>query len=714
MRISRIGIRSFGGIADRSYDLGPGLTVLHGPNESGKTSVMEFVRSVLCPTRRQTYPARDTTDSGFLVYEESGEEHELTMKSRKVEGRTPGCMEAMDPDTYRAVFAMGYRDLDDESVLTEGGITSMFIAVPGGERVPGAIDSLDSRFSELIGGRAGTRSELNSIDSRIEELSSRISDAEARSSAYGRLAAERTRLDAEASALRAEESSVKADRELFGLYRSQRPNYDRLSAYQSELDGLGDFVRVTEDDLAEERRRVSDSESAKAVLSHLETAGAPLPEGIDPEAARFNRARISSTIDGYGAYASSKGHAGRTPLIMMAAGLAIAASGAALAAFSIIPLLFAIPVCAVGGIVTVAGVLMMRRNPSAKGQDSDAYEREVQRLMVLLGREPQDTDSDVRLLTAVRSAMDSPAPGLKDARIASLEADSELERFYTRFAGREGFIECRRRTARYDEIVSQMEVLRQSISDAGLDPDRPECPVQEPVSDTGRLEGIIRRMGEVDSEMKAIMDSDEPFRLAQEMAGLQERRKEILREGAAVLLASAILDDACDSLSSEMRPGVFSVADGYLASMTCGRYRIGTDPRRKDPLCIVDDAGTKTLKQCSAGLRAQVLLSLKTAVAKEVGGSEIPMLLDDVLIVFDSERKRGALKALSEAAEGMQVVMFTCDDRTAEIAKELGIAVVSMRSMPARDGADGPTRRPSQRHPINSPVGCLLHILYIE
>lgn len=50
MRITRIRIRSFGGIRDRDYRVDEGMTVFHGPNESGKTSTMEFIRSVLSPS----------------------------------------------------------------------------------------------------------------------------------------------------------------------------------------------------------------------------------------------------------------------------------------------------------------------------------------------------------------------------------------------------------------------------------------------------------------------------------------------------------------------------------------------------------------------------------------------------------------------------------------------------------------------------------------
>ncbi len=47
MRIARIEAIAYGAIAGRVIEPGPGLTVVHGPNESGKSSTMDLIRGVL-------------------------------------------------------------------------------------------------------------------------------------------------------------------------------------------------------------------------------------------------------------------------------------------------------------------------------------------------------------------------------------------------------------------------------------------------------------------------------------------------------------------------------------------------------------------------------------------------------------------------------------------------------------------------------------------
>ena len=72
MRIRRISIGSFGALRDREFEVDPGLTVFHGPNESGKTTVMEFVRSAMVAAQQKMGERKgivmDGRDIGTTVF----------------------------------------------------------------------------------------------------------------------------------------------------------------------------------------------------------------------------------------------------------------------------------------------------------------------------------------------------------------------------------------------------------------------------------------------------------------------------------------------------------------------------------------------------------------------------------------------------------------------------------------------------------------------
>lgn len=52
MRIIRVGIEGFGALANDSLELGPGMTVVFGPNESAKTTLHAAIYAALCGMRR--------------------------------------------------------------------------------------------------------------------------------------------------------------------------------------------------------------------------------------------------------------------------------------------------------------------------------------------------------------------------------------------------------------------------------------------------------------------------------------------------------------------------------------------------------------------------------------------------------------------------------------------------------------------------------------
>lgn len=687
MRISSVSVRSFGAVRDRSYSFSQ-FTVMHGPNESGKTSVMEAIRRSLSPTgKRDVYPVRDASDSVSVTYEEGGGAHSAMIAGKSAKGETPACLRTMDPDLYRSVFAMGPSDLDDDGPVTSGEVSSKMLSIPGGDQVPEAAKILDCMFADDIGERSNSRSALNELNARLARVYHDLEAASAREASYSALASERAELESRLGELKGADSELDEQRRIWGLYRAQRANYDSLARTEREIRELGEFRHVSADDIATQASLETSLASARRALDAARSARpARYPGGADPEAVRSRSRDIRRAVDGYEGYlddrrarpAQTTG-GGRFPAIAII-GIVLAAIGLAGCIFTIYSAALAVAgvaVCAVG---------LARRPAQAPAADpaqgrARAYESRVRSLVSDLGCKPAGTDADVGLLRDILAADEARAPSGEDvleATRAYQHAKSTLDGFYMAYAGRDGFSDARSRTEAYDVLVTRRDTLARAIRDSGLDPKVPDCPVMEPPADDGAKDQLARRIGEITASMDAIIKSGDAAALRAEKAELEDRRSMLLARGATALLASRLLDEACSDVYAATHPGVFSAADGYLSEMTCGRYRMTSDPREKDPLRVVGADGSKSLRQCSSGLRAQALLSLKLAVAAEMSGGEVPIILDDVLLVFDTERKAGAVRALRRASERMQVLMFTCDDQTAEMCRAEGVDVQSM------------------------------------
>ena len=56
MRLHRLELASYGAFSKRSIDIGPGLTVVYGPNESGKSTLRHAIGDVLWGVQPRLHP----------------------------------------------------------------------------------------------------------------------------------------------------------------------------------------------------------------------------------------------------------------------------------------------------------------------------------------------------------------------------------------------------------------------------------------------------------------------------------------------------------------------------------------------------------------------------------------------------------------------------------------------------------------------------------
>jgi hypothetical protein len=93
----------------------------------------------------------------------------------------------------------------------------------------------------------------------------------------------------------------------------------------------------------------------------------------------------------------------------------------------------------------------------------------------------------------------------------------------------------------------------------------------------------------------------------------------------------------------------------------------------------VDDEYSRTFRveQLSGGTREQVFLALRFALVREFAsrGIELPVIMDDLFVNFDEERTKAAADCLIEiAAEGQQILFFTCHQHLAELFQQKDVA----------------------------------------
>ncbi|HQI27784.1 MAG TPA: hypothetical protein PLT20_06840 [Sedimentisphaerales bacterium] len=89
-------------------------------------------------------------------------------------------------------------------------------------------------------------------------------------------------------------------------------------------------------------------------------------------------------------------------------------------------------------------------------------------------------------------------------------------------------------------------------------------------------------------------------------------------------------------------------------------------------------------------------------------GKSLPLVLDDVLVNFDTQRAKAAATVLRDfAAAGHQLLVFTCHEHVARLFQSLRVEVHELPehgvTRPAVTVARKPAARPARRKPVEEP-----------
>ena len=139
-----------------------------------------------------------------------------------------------------------------------------------------------------------------------------------------------------------------------------------------------------------------------------------------------------------------------------------------------------------------------------------------------------------------------------------------------------------------------------------------------------------------------------------------------------LLLAKRMLDKSIAAWESRSQPEVFAQASRLFTLMTVGQWIRVSMTRDGRLIATAYDGTVAEVRHLSLGTCQQLYLSLRIAMllqADKVGAS-IPVLADDILVNFDSARRRAAARALAELAAHRQVIVFTCHRETADALRE--------------------------------------------
>ncbi|MBQ7695004.1 MAG: AAA family ATPase [Lentisphaeria bacterium] len=729
MIVRRLHIDNFGCFHDFDLELAPGLNRIAGPNEFGKTTLLEFLRRLFWgfPDKRRKldpYPALKGSGhyGGFLeVTLRSGQALRLERRGERgrlklicPDGRIEVCddigeLSAVSENFYRNVCAVtvdevtAFAALDDEEVRNRlyGNALSM-----------GSLSL--SRLRKELADEVGNIYRSRGSGNLLKKLAGEFAESEKRLSiAAGALPAY------EKALLQAEELTKSAEKMKADLCRLE----GRIAALEKRAQAL-ESLRAVE----EEERRFSRETPPPELPAPLPPFGEkppqPPPEPEFPERLVPPPVPYSAGLDGrcdcrraspvteelcrsvaeWEPRITALEAACFRPRFPIPGFVCLAAGAGALAAAG---LLF--PAGSVWGILSAfagigllaAGIVIFARRARERAEHGkllDEARRFREDLNFRFCLNPLIGNGELLpLLDALKfwqerwklyeSEVQKCAS--RDREIEGLRREYELRRkvYDERFAAfsarreeydkrRHSFEElCRTRSQALEDwkVRKKTLALKRSAIDAllaetGRDPvDGEELAALRRKREELRsgVEESFRRSGAARREAELLMQGTDCAVEVNVREQLRGRMRSAAERALVFAAAGAVLQKAVERCERERQPELLNEASRILAGFTCGAYTRVYKQLTTGSLRISGpgEGSDRGIDELSRGTREQLFLALRLALilSLDTGAEPLPVVLDDVLVDFDPERKRAARRELAGFAAERQVIIFECD-----------------------------------------------------
>ena len=691
MILHRLELRRFLGLPDHTFEFSSGINVVVGPNEAGKSTLRNAIRTVLYENPatassrlREQFRSWQVDDPPELRlhFELNGRRFTLTKDyaMRKVvlaDAVTGQTWEQHKPVQERVVAALGLPtdDLFDATAhIAQAHLESIHI------------NSIGKELGKVIGGGGeDVAAALRRLEGHIRSLE-RGSRATA-AKEPGQLVA----LERKGAALRSEvellrRNAAEADRarvELAGLNVELARLSEEFASKKRLLDSNRDILQLEqrcsalkENERLWERkiRQIQEYSGKQDRLDRdLETATASgLPRDDHVAQGRSLQERLRARERDLAALAPDDAAVERAvPIrqggLLAAAGMVLAAIGAALVRAS--PMVGWAAIL-LGGAAVAFAIYRLSKTAQDRRMKEIRREERVHRRAAFEAEIAEARTSLERLLADLGCAT------LADAA-ARLEAYRDLVQERRRTAE---FLESLREGSNDEAIVEQWNTIRRDIFGMEEQLRHPEIASKRltPLQ-VQSLEGEVRDLEQVLAqkqrrEVKLSVDVDRLAPDAEQLAAKEEVLEEVDRDLQRVRrhldackVALEVLVEARRKAEIPVREVVETRAGDYLRVATAGRYdrlRVGVEGEGFDLSVWSAEAGDWVIAKepgISRGTIDLIYLAVRLALVEVLThGRRPPLLFDDPFITFDDRRRDGAMDLLRELSKTHQVILFTC------------------------------------------------------
>lgn len=661
MRIRHLDIAHFGKFHDKQMELSPGINIIYGQNEAGKSTVHSFIGCMFFGAERLR--GRGAGKDIYTRFQpwEGGGSYAGSMSFLHA-GRSYRIIRDFQKDHTQGLI------IDEETGQT---------AAEGPDAISEVIDGFtqEKYRNTISAGQLSMKTDESfaaGMSSYLANLSMSASEEVDIDKALRFLKAEKSKVSARISASRGGEDEIRAEslrseitrekdlrEELTRLDETCRQQEKQIEALKKEYD---EVVREDQNARAAAIRLIQENNDIavqyrekKAALAKTRQAGIQADERtIRTAIVEYQNRQQRITDLKYrlaGAQAEMDGAAFRA--------LAVSLPVAALALFVWllgrnvgIPEkarhILALIILAAAGLIFVVSLIaaLGKRGKTQRLEaEMEPLEKAQQELLMRFG------------VASIRDLEQGAAYAVSDTR-----EQQRLRRELAQLRERYNALQepLRPYLERYGESLS-LE------SDAGEEQQEKIRMLQEQLQENqkkcSQIEWQLEQIGERKGQLEM---------LDEQLQEKKSAKKEDLEKLQAIELSIRTIKEITTEIHGSFGADLNEEVSRLFALISDGEHgRILLDDKYR---LMVDDGGKPVpVGQMSAGTQDQIYFSVRLAVSRIFFKENMPLILDDSFALYDDERLMRTLRWLGERSGFTQILLFTCHHREAEILARNGI-----------------------------------------
>lgn len=189
-----------------------------------------------------------------------------------------------------------------------------------------------------------------------------------------------------------------------------------------------------------------------------------------------------------------------------------------------------------------------------------------------------------------------------------------------------------------------------------------------------RIETIKFRLHAMSIDNKNVSSKMEDLsRVEEELIDAELEREELLSLNKSFNIAKDCLSLAYEEVKQNISPKFIENLCDIISKISDGRY---TNIRFSDNDGLkveVDNGKYEPASRLSVGTIDQMYLSLRLSALNEITDENMPIILDEAFAYFDNERLKNMLMYIYRNYSNNQVIIFTCSNREKELLDKLNI-----------------------------------------